>query len=104
MTNKSTVQLNGSRWAGNIISSVFGLVAMAIGFVNTFWGNDLFYGIFIFLLAFAFFPPVTRKFHSITGIAINPLLKLLLAAFIIWSAVGVGELFDKVDMMLSDFR
>jgi hypothetical protein len=29
----------------------------------------------------------------------HPLLKVLLGRFIVWSALGVGELFDKIELM-----
>ncbi len=89
---------------GNIISIIFGVLFFAIGFVNTFWGNDPQFGIFIILLSFLFFPPAGRLVKKITGFSLTPLLKLLIGAFIIWAAMGVGELFDKIDMMLADFN
>jgi hypothetical protein len=30
------------------------------------------------------------------------LVKILLGIFIIWAAMGVGELFDKIELMMSD--
>ena len=30
------------------------------------------------------------------------LLKILVGVFIIWAAMGVGELFDKIEMMVND--
>lgn len=89
---------------GNFVSIIFGVLFFAIGIVNTFWGNDPQYGIFIVLLSFLFFPPAGRLVKRITGYSFTPLLKLLVGAFIIWSAMGVGELFDKIDMMLADFN
>src|SRR5687768_9006218 len=92
--------------AGTVISCLFGTLFLAIGIVNTFWGNDTGYGIFIILLSFVFFPPFAtwgRKWFgfSNTLIAVG---KVLLALFILWSSLGVGELFDKVDMMLTDMQ
>jgi high-affinity Fe2+/Pb2+ permease len=87
---------------GNAFSALFGLLVICIGFVNTFWGNDPGYGIFLLLISFVFFAPVTHWFKKVTGFGIPWYLKLLLAGFIIWSAVGVGELGDKVDLMLQD--
>lgn len=30
------------------------------------------------------------------------LVKILLGIFIIWAALGVGELFDKIELMMND--
>jgi cobalamin biosynthesis protein CobD/CbiB len=87
-----------------IISWTFGILAFAIGIVNTFWGNDPFYGLFILLLSFVFFPPVTDLTKKWTGQAIPGWIKILLAAFILWSSLGVGELFDKIDLMLTSLN
>jgi hypothetical protein len=32
------------------------------------------------------------------------MIKILLGPFILWAALGVGELFDKIDLMMMDFR
>jgi hypothetical protein len=86
----------------NIVGWLFGTVVLAIGVINLFWGNDPGYGVFIFLLSFAFFPPVNTIFKAKTGYRIHPILKILLGLFIFWSALGVGELFDKIELMRRD--
>ncbi|WP_460924130.1 hypothetical protein [Pontibacter brevis] len=88
---------------GSIISAIFGMVAIAIGIINTFWGNDPGYGIFILLLSSVYFPPANVLFRKYTGFSIPPILKILLAVFILWSALGVAELPDKINLMLMDF-
>lgn len=88
----------------NSISWFFGILFFAIGVVNTFWGNDPFFGIFIVLLSFAFYPPVNVKLKEITGFRIHYVVKIVVGLFILWAALGVGELFDKVDMMLADIK
>ncbi len=90
--------------AGDIISSLFGLLFMAIGLVNTFWGNDPGFGLFIVLLSFLFYPPVRGLVRKSTGFAVPAWALVLLAIFILWASLGVGELSDKVDMMLSSFK
>ncbi len=97
--------VNDGSTALNIISWIFGLIFFAIGVVNTFWGNDPAFGIFIVLLSFVYFLPVNAIFKKITGFTIPKLrlLKILLGAFIIWAAMGVGELFDKIELMQSSF-
>lgn len=87
----------------DVISWMFGVIVLAIGLVNIFWGNDPFFGVFIALLAFVYFPPVNSLLKKITGIRIHFILKILLGLFIFWAALGVGELFDKIDMMLMEF-
>lgn len=87
---------------GNIVSGIFGLLVLAIGFVNTFWGNDPQFGIFLLLLALVYFAPFDVLFRRMTGLGIPVIVKVALGMFILWAALGVGELFDKVDLMLMD--
>ncbi len=84
------------------MSLVFGILVFAIGLVNTFWGNDTGFGIFILLLSFLYFLPVSDLLKKITGFTIPKmgLIKIGLAFFIIWASLGVGELFDKIELML----
>jgi hypothetical protein len=96
MNNKSNVL--------NIISWIFGIVVFAIGVVNMFWGNDPGFGVFILLLSFVYFPPVNAILKEKTGFAIPKIVKILLGIFIIWAALGVGELFGKIDIMMLDLR
>ncbi|MDO6391714.1 hypothetical protein Q4E40_16380 [Pontibacter sp. BT731] len=88
---------------GSLVSWLFGFLFLAIGFINTFWGNDAGYGLFIILLSFAYFPPMTAILQEVTGFSIPLAAKTILGLFIIWSALGVAELFDKIDLMLLDF-
>ncbi|MFN4892309.1 MAG: hypothetical protein ACK5G0_00925 [Bacteroidota bacterium] len=82
------------------ISLFFGLLFSFIGFVNLFWGNDPFFGLFLLILSLVYYPPVQRLIESKTGFSVPGLAKIAIGAFIIWSSVGVGELFDKIDLML----
>ena len=96
MNNKSIVL--------KIIGWIFGIAFLAIGIINTFWGNDPGFGVFIILLSFVYFLPVdviVKKINdfSIPGIGI---VKIILGIFILWAALGVGELFDKIDLMMKD--
>lgn len=94
--------MNNNSAIGNSISWLFGIAAFAIGVVNTFWGNDPGFGIFILLLSFVFFPPANTLLKKWTGFAIPGIAKIVLALFICWASVGVGELFDKIDLMIKD--
>ncbi len=90
---------------GTILSWIFGVLVVAIGIVNTFWGNDAGFGIFLLLLSLVYFLPVNEIVKKMTGFTIPKmgLIKIGLGVFIIWASVGVGELFDKIDLMLASF-
>lgn len=103
MNNDTEITLDNRPILRDVFSWFFGIVFLAVGLINTFWGNDTGYGIFIILLSFVFFPPVTAFFKKISGIPIHLVVKVILALFIIWSALGVAELPDKIDLMLKDF-
>jgi hypothetical protein len=87
----------------NIMSWLFGIVVFASGALNTFWGNDPGFGVFLILLSFVYFPPANAFLQKRTGLTIPVLIKILLGLFIIWASLGVGELFDKIDLMMKDF-
>ena len=88
-----------------IISWIFGVLFFAIGIVNTFWGNDTAFGIFILLLSFIYFLPVNTILKKVTGFSIPRmgLVRIGVGLFIIWASVGVGELFDKIELMMQSF-
>jgi hypothetical protein len=88
----------------NVFGWCWSIPFFAIGVINTFWGGDAGYGIFIILLSLVFIPPVNTLIKHLTGLTIHPVLKVLVGLFIIWSAVGVGELFDKIEIMINDFK
>jgi hypothetical protein len=103
MNSKSALTVNSKSIFRTIISCVFGVLAIAIGLVNTFWGNDPFFGLFILLSSLIYFPPADKIIKTLVGFSIPPVLKILLAAFIIIAALGVGELFAKIELMMKDF-
>jgi hypothetical protein len=90
----------------NIIGWLFGIIVFAIGIINMFWGNDPFFGVFILLVSFIYFLPVNDVLKKMIGFSITGMgmIKILLGPFILWAALGVGELFDKIDLMMMDFR
>lgn len=98
------VAINDGSIALNIISWIFGIVFFAIGVVNTFWGNDPGFGVFIVLLSLVYFLPVNAILKKMTGFSIPGfrIIKILMGIFIIWAAMGVGELFDKIELMMMD--
>ncbi len=94
MINKSIVL--------SLVSWIFGIIVFAIGVLNMFWGNDPGFGLFLALLSFVYFPPLNAILKKTTGFSIPALAKVLLGAFIIWASLGVGELFDKIGLMMKD--
>lgn len=105
MENKYIEQRNDGALALNMISKSFGILALAIGIVNTFWGQPVGFGIFIMLLSLVYFLPVNAIIQRIAGFKIPKfgLLKVLLALFILWASLGVGELFNKIENMIQYF-
>lgn len=84
----------------NIISWLFGAAVFAIGLVNTFWGNDPGFGLFLLVLALLYLPPINLIIEEKIRFSIPRIVKIGLGIFIIWALLGVGELFDKIDLMM----
>jgi glucan phosphoethanolaminetransferase (alkaline phosphatase superfamily) len=95
MNNKSKV-LNVTSW-------IFGVIVFAIGVLNLFWGNDAGFGAFLIILSFVYFPLANFILRKIAGFSIPRVAKIVLGVFILWAAVGVGELFNKIELMRMDF-
>jgi hypothetical protein len=87
-----------------IINWLFGIAVLTVGLINTLWGNDPGFGVFLVVLSFIYFPPFNGLIIKKTGIKIPAIAKIALAIFIIWSSLGVGELFDKIYLMMQDFQ
>ena len=85
------------------VSQTFGLLFGVIGLINMGWGNDFFYGLFILLMSLLYFPFAEKLLAKNLGPTQILILKIALGLFILWSSLGVGELFDKIDMMQSSF-
>jgi hypothetical protein len=83
-----------------LLSLLFGLLFSFIGLVNLLWGNDPLFGLFLLLLSLIYYPPIQRLLEEKTGFPIPGMAKIAIGAFIIWASVGVGELFDKIELML----
>jgi hypothetical protein len=90
----------------NLIGWIFGIAVFAAGAVNTFWGNDPEFGVFVLLLSLVYFPPTSNILSAISkrliGFPIPKVAKIVLGTFIIWARLGVGELFDKINLMMMD--
>ena len=81
----------------------FGVLFSAIGFVNTFWGNDPYYGVAVLTASFLFYLPLIDVVRLRVSAQHGTALLVLLGAFIFWSSIGVGELLDKTAMMAETF-
>src|SRR5687768_6027921 len=102
MNNKSEIMINNKSNVWNIISWLFGIAVLAIGLLNMFWGNDPGFGVFLLLLSLVYFPSFNAILKKRTGLSIPGIVKFALGTFIIWASLGVGELFDKIDLMMMD--
>lgn len=85
-----------------LIGWLFGIAVLAAGTVNLFWGNDPGFGAFLLLLSLVYFPPVNALLRGRAGFSVPGIAKVALGVFIVWAALGVGELFDKIDLMMAD--
>jgi hypothetical protein len=98
--------MQGKVMTFSIIGWIFGIAVFAAGVVNTFWGNDPGFGIFLLLLSFVYFPPTSNLLRAISkrliGFPIPKAAKIVLGIFIVWATLGMGELFDKINLMMMD--
>lgn len=97
---------NEGALALNIISYGFGILAFAIGLVNTFWGQPVGFGVFIIILSISYFLPINAILKSIVGFNIPRigLFRVLVTLFVLWASLGVGELFNKIANMIQYFQ
>ena len=86
----------------NALNILFGIFIFSIGIINISWGNDPEFGVFILLISAIYFPPISTLLKTKTGLIIPWWLKVFLALFVLWAALGVGELFDKIKLMMAD--
>ena len=86
-----------------LIVVAFGVLFSAIGFVNTFWGNDPYYGLAVLTASLLFYLPLIDVVRTRLRAGQGAALLVLLGAFILWSSIGVGELWDKTAMMMEAF-
>jgi hypothetical protein len=86
----------------NVLYYIISAIFLAIGVVNTFWGNDMALGIGLIILSVLYLPPITSYVQNKLGIVPPHWLKLLGVLFVLWVCLGVGELFLKIQLMRSD--
>ena len=82
-----------------VIRYLFAILFSVIGLINTFWGNDPFYGVFVILLSLTFYPVFSERFVK----QIRTWHLIILGGFILWTTLGVAELFDKIALMIQSF-
>jgi hypothetical protein len=104
INQKSEATMDGKPVILNVMSWLFGIAVVAAGLINTFWGNDPGFGVFLLVLSLVYFLPVNTLLKKMTGFSIPGMgiVKIVLAIFIIWAVLGVGELFDKIALMKMD--
>jgi hypothetical protein len=95
--------MNQNNAVSPVFSWMFGVIVVAIGIVNTFWGGDTGFGIFILLLSLAYFLPLRSMLNGKLSPAVIIGGKVILGLFIFWAAMGVGELPDKAELMIQSF-
>ena len=86
-----------------IFRYVFWCIIFTIGLINTFWGNDPFFGVFLVVASFMYLPFLSSWFSK-TFFTIPKWFKIGLGIFMLWAALGVAELFDKIALMLDCFE
>lgn len=83
-----------------VLNWLFAVLFSAIGLVNCFVGNDPEFGVFILLLSLLFYPPLRLVFQQKIGWKIPSFVLIVLGLFVFWSSLGVGELLEKIKMIL----
>jgi hypothetical protein len=81
------------------VSFLFALLFSCIGFVNTFWGNDPYFGLIIFALSFIYYLPLIKMIERNLNFVLISRIMIVLGVLILWASLGVGELFDKIELM-----
>jgi len=86
-----------------LISIFFGLIFSFIGFVNLFWGNDPYLGLAILILSGIYYIPIIDLFRDKIKPKYVTILLYIVGFLILWVSTGVGELFDKIELMIKNF-
>ena len=77
------------------ISWFFGGLLLTVGILNIIFGNDADFGVFLVLLAFFYFPPVTNYIKKQFGFALPVWIKIILALLCIWANLAVGAIAER---------
>ena len=103
VTPKINQLLLNKNLVSKFVSLIFGIVFSFVGFVNIFWGNDPFFGLIIFALSFIYYLPAIDLLQNKIRPKTFTIAKYVVGFLILWTSLGVGELFDKVGLMLKSF-
>ena len=103
VTPKINQLLLNKNLVSKFVSLIFGIVFSFVGFVNIFWGNDPFFGLIIFALSFIYYLPAIDLLQNKIRPKTFTIAKYVVGFLILWTSLGVGELFDKVELMLKSF-
>lgn len=90
-------------WVGSLLSFLVGLGLSWIGFVNLFWGNDPFFGLATFAASGLYYIPLAFEIKALLEPKRWRWVLAILALLILWAALGVGDLEDKVALMNQSF-
>jgi hypothetical protein len=71
--------------------------------VNTFWGNDPYLGVAILILSGIYYLPIIDLIREKIEIKYLTITLYVVGFLILWVSLGVGELFDKINLMLESF-
>ena len=85
------------------LGTIFGVACSFIGFVNIFWGNDPFFGLAIFAAALVYYLPTIDLLQKRLRARTVTISTWVLGFLIVWASLGVGELFDKIALMMHHF-
>ena len=102
-TIQPTPLLLNKSLVSKFVSLIFGIVFSFVGFVNIFWGNDPFFGLIIFALSFIYYLPAIDLLQNKIRPKTFTIAKYVVGFLILWTSLEVGELFDKVELMLKSF-
>ena len=83
-----------------LLNWLFAVLFSAIGLVNCFVGNDPEFGVFILLLSLLFYPSLRLVFQQKIGWTIPSFVLIILGLFVFWSSLGVGELLEKIYILI----
>lgn len=82
----------------------FGILFTLIGLLNCFWGNDPFFGLFLIGTSLIYYPPAASIYQRLFHRRIPAVMLILIALFLLWASLGVGELFPKIALMRKSFQ
>lgn len=79
-----------------LISGLFALLLVTIGILNILWVHPV-PGAIYFVLALLFVPPLSAWLMEKWGVALHPVVKILLVIVIVMFTLGVSDLGDIID-------